>query len=134
MLAQDKLGSMLALDHAIPMIATEDIGRIAASLLLEGGRGQQVLALSGPRNYSPRHVARALSTLVGREITPELLPNAAIVPVLTGAGMSVRNAELFRDMHAGIDSGLITQEGNARTLQGKVPVEEVLRRLLATRA
>jgi uncharacterized protein YbjT (DUF2867 family) len=129
-LAENKLASMFALDLAIPMIASEDIGRIAAALLVEGGRGRQVVELEGPRNYSPRDVAHALSAIVGREITPELLPNAAIVSVLTAAGISPRNAELLREMYAGIDSGLVKQEGNARTIRGNVSIDQVLRRLL----
>jgi uncharacterized protein YbjT (DUF2867 family) len=130
-LSEGRLASLLALDHVIPMIATEDIGRAAAALLLEGPRGHQVIELSGPRDYSPRDVARVLSTLLGREIVPEGLTNAAIPGLLASFGMSPINAELFREMHAGIDSGRISPEGNgARQLKGQIPIEQVLRALL----
>jgi len=129
-LAEHRLPSMLALDHAIPMIATEDIGRAAAGVLLEGAQGSRVIELSGPRDYSPRDVARSLSTLLAREIVAEPVPNQAIVSILTGFGMSARNAELLREMHAGIDAGRITDEGGHARLRGRVPIEDVLRSLL----
>jgi uncharacterized protein YbjT (DUF2867 family) len=130
-LAEHKLHSMLALDHAIPMIATEDIGLAAAATLLEGPRGARVVELSGPRDYTPRDVARALSALLGREITPELVPNQVIPGLLTGFGMSPRNAELMREMHAGIDAGRIVHEGAVAPLRGQLGIESVLRTLLA---
>lgn len=130
-LGQGKLNSMLALDHAIPMIATEDIGRAAAALLVEGARGHQVIELSGPRDLSPRDVARALSSLLGREIVPEALPNAAIPALLQSFGMSPQNAELMRAMHEGLDGGRINPEGKgARTWRGETTIEHVLRGLL----
>lgn len=130
-LAGGSLPSMLALDHAIPMIATEDIGRFAAKILREGPRGNRVFELSGPRAYTPRDVAAALSALLGRPIEPEAVPNQAIPSVLTGLGMSASDAELFRAMHEGIDSGRIGPEGQgALQLRGEVSLEQVLRRLL----
>jgi uncharacterized protein YbjT (DUF2867 family) len=125
------LPSMLALDHAIPTLATEDIGRFAAAILREGPRGNRVIELTGPRDYTPRDVAAALSKLLGRTITPEAVPNQAIPGVLTGFGMSASDAELFRAMHEGIDSGRIGfQQQGATPLRGEVTMEQVLRRLL----
>jgi uncharacterized protein YbjT (DUF2867 family) len=129
-LPQDKLPSLLELDHAVPMVATEDIGRAAAHVLREGPKAARVYELTGPRSYTPREVAHALSTLVGRQISPERVPNAAIVPALTGFGMSPRNAELFREMHAGLDSGQIAHEGGHPVIRGELGIEQVLRGLL----
>src|SRR5690349_6425184 len=57
MLAQGVVPTFLPADLAIPMVATKDIGRTAAAALIEGGRGRQVIELSGPREYSSRDVA-----------------------------------------------------------------------------
>ncbi|HEX6243990.1 MAG TPA: NmrA family NAD(P)-binding protein [Polyangiales bacterium] len=130
-LPHDKLPSMLELDHAVPMIATEDIGRAAADVLLQGPKAAPVYELMGPRLYSPRDVARALSSVVGREIQPERVPNQAIVTALTGFGMSARNAELFRQLYAGLDSDHIAPQGGHPLLRGEVGIEQVLRDLLA---
>ena len=75
-------------------------------------------------------MARALSGLVGREIGVERVPNQAIVPALTGFGMSPRNAELFRELYAGVDSGHIVHQGGHPLLRGEVGIEQVLRGLL----
>jgi uncharacterized protein YbjT (DUF2867 family) len=130
-LAQNKLPSMLELDHAVPMVATEDIGRAAAKLLLQGPKTARVHELTGPRSYSPRDVASALSGLVGHEISAERVPNQAVATTLTGFGMSARNAELFRELYAGLDSGHIVHEGEHPLLRGAVGIEQVLRKLLA---
>ena len=129
-LPESKLPSMLELDHAVPMVATEDIGRTAANLLRQGPSAPRVVELAGPRTYSPRDVASALSRLVGRTISAERVPNQAIVPALTGFGMSARNAELFREMHDGLDTGHIVPEHGRPQLRGEVGIDQVLRELL----
>lgn len=57
------------------------------------------------------------------------MPNAAIVSVLTGFGMSARNAELFREMHAAIDRDDVSQEARAtRSLRGEITLDRLLAR------
>lgn len=129
-LPQNQLPSMLELDHAVPMIATQDIGRVAADVLLKGSKAAPVYELTGPRSYSPRDVVRALSAVVGREIELTRVPNQAIVSALTGFGMSARNAELFRQLYAVLDSGHLVPEGGHPLLRGELGIEQVLRGLL----
>lgn len=132
LLDQDKLVTMLAPETPLAMIATEDIGRIAASSLREAAPGKRVVALCGPREYSPHDVARALSGLLGRELSLAYVPNEAIVPTLTGAGLSANMAELYREMYDGIARGLVVQEdAGEQTVRGSTPLEVVLRKLLA---
>src|SRR6185295_9785337 len=54
---QGVLPTFLLADHAIPMVATRDIGTAAARLPAEGDSGKRVIELAGPREYSPRDVA-----------------------------------------------------------------------------
>ena len=129
--AAGELYSMIALDQSIPMIATEDIGRFAATALLEGARGHRVIELEGPREYSPRNVARALAELTGRRVEPVFVPNGAIVATLQSFGMSARTAEVFASCTKAIAVGRLTHEGKGPApLRGKVEIEEVLRGLL----
>ena len=51
------LPSMLAPGRAAPMVATADIGRVAAEALLEGARAPELIELAGPRDYTPEDVA-----------------------------------------------------------------------------
>src|SRR6202035_1761127 len=62
--AQGILPTFLLADKAVPMVATRDIGRAAARLLAEGGRGTRIIDLAGPREYSPADVAAALGRVV----------------------------------------------------------------------
>jgi len=50
------------LERRIPMVATEDVGRVAAGLLCDAwSGGQRVVELAGPTDLSPRDLADALS-------------------------------------------------------------------------
>jgi uncharacterized protein YbjT (DUF2867 family) len=131
-LQEGKLVTMLEPERSIPMIATEDIGRIAAARLQQGARAHEIVDLEGPRSYSPLDAARALSALTGRKVAPEFVPLEAIVPMLTSFGMGPATAELFRQMYEGIASGKVVHDGSGEPVaRGTVPLEEVLRRLLA---
>src|SRR5262249_5604836 len=46
------------LDRRIPMVATEDVGRVAAELLLENWNGKRIVELEEPRRLSPNDIAR----------------------------------------------------------------------------
>src|SRR5580700_3277620 len=65
-LGQGALPTFLTAGRAIPMVATEDIGKTAARLLVEGGKGHSIVELSGPRDYSPIDIAATLTHLTGK--------------------------------------------------------------------
>jgi uncharacterized protein YbjT (DUF2867 family) len=133
MLAQGVLPTFAAPDKAFPQVATADIGRTAAAALLEGPHGQTRIELSGPREYSPNDVAGILTELTGKPVTASFAPLEAIVPTLTGFGISPQVAELFRELYQGLASGLIDWTGTGRTVRGSVPLADVLRPALAGR-
>ncbi len=121
--------SFLAPDLRVPMVATKDIGRTAAHALVEGTPG--VIELSGPRDYTAREVAKALSGIVGKELTVQQGPEEAIVPALMSFGFSASVAGLFQEMIHGINTGHVAWEGGAaKSVRGTVAIEEVLRGLL----
>ena len=77
-------------------------------------------------------MAAVLSELLGREVRVAEVPLEAAVPTLMRTGASENFAELFRDMHAGLDAGRVVWEGGrAEFKRGKVPLKESLRALLA---
>lgn len=126
-----KLLTMWAPERPIDQISSEDIGRLAAGLVLEGSHGHEVVELSGPTDYSPIDAARALSKLLGRTIEPLHVPNEAIVPALIGAGLPRNAAESYREMYEAIDRGLVHEGKGARALRGSVTLEQALSGLLA---
>jgi uncharacterized protein YbjT (DUF2867 family) len=61
------------LDQPFPMIATDDVGRTAAELLLENWSGHRVVELEGPRRVSPNDVAEAFAKALGWPVKPEIV-------------------------------------------------------------
>jgi uncharacterized protein YbjT (DUF2867 family) len=84
--------------HAFDMVATKDIGRVAAEALLARARTNQVIELAGPRPYSYVDAAREASRVLGREVTARVVPLDALVPTLTSHGVSANFAGLYREM------------------------------------
>lgn len=124
------LPSFLALDRAVPMVSTPDIGQVAARALLEGPRGFRVIELSGPADLTPNEVAAIASKLLGKPVSAVAAPLAAVVPTFTSFGISQNVAELYREMYEGIASGRVAPEPGNEQVRGTTSVEETLRALL----
>jgi len=132
---QGVLHNFLTLERKIPMISTDDIGRIAAASLMDPAHGRRVLELAGPGDYSPLDLAQAFSTVLGKPVTVETHPVEAVVPTFTAAGFSQDLARLFREMIEGINSGHVAYEGRGATLQrGEVTALEVVKQMLGRSA
>lgn len=125
------LPAMFGLDHRIPMVSVQDIGRTAAQALVEGLGGAGVIELSGSVDASPNDVAAALGKVLGRTVTAVRVPDEAQVGALQGAGLTTDLAGLFAEMNAGIESGRVEwQHARARQVRGRAALEDVLRRLV----
>jgi uncharacterized protein YbjT (DUF2867 family) len=113
-----------------PMIATRDIGEIAAAALL-GPRPSATrwIELRGPRDYSYADAAAIASRVLGRTVTATPLPLDAAVPALTAAGFSPHVAGLFREMIEGAQRGLFSYEHPESIVTGRVELSEVLEQL-----
>lgn len=121
------LPSFLPEGLRIPMVAARDIGVVAAQALLDGPRGNRVIELSGPQDVSPTDVAATVGTLLGRTVKVVEAPLDAVVPTFTGFGFSENVAGLFREMYAGVASGVVSFEGRGESARGATTVEEALR-------
>jgi uncharacterized protein YbjT (DUF2867 family) len=124
---QSILPASLTAQRRIPMVASEDIGRVAAGLLVEKHKG--VVELAGPADYSPADVAQSLSRIFGREIKTADVPEAAIAPSLEAIGFSQDVADKFREMTVALNRGEIDWVGTP--LRGRVTLDEKLRKLTA---
>jgi uncharacterized protein YbjT (DUF2867 family) len=56
------------------MVATQDVGGLAAALLRENGSGTRVVELEGPARISPNDLARAFATVLKRTVRVETVP------------------------------------------------------------
>jgi NAD(P)H dehydrogenase (quinone) len=61
------------LNHAIPMVATANIGA-AAKLLQENWNGVRIVELEGPRRYAAADIGRAFAAALGREMRMDPVP------------------------------------------------------------
>jgi uncharacterized protein YbjT (DUF2867 family) len=117
------------LDKGYPMVATEDIGRVAAELLEETWTGVRVVELEGPRRLSPNDVAATFSKLLGRPVTMELVPREKWEESFRAQGITNPLPRL--QMLDGFNEGWIDYEGGAAgTRKGKVELETVLKKLI----
>src|SRR5262249_42186694 len=106
-----RLATFVSPGRAIRMVATADVGRVAAEMLLEPGTGTRLVELSTAGGRSPEDVARELSAVVGRAVTVQSGPLDGVVPVFTGMGMPRGVAELYREMIGAINSGRMRHHG-----------------------
>jgi len=124
------LPAFFPIEQALSMVGTKDIGVAAAQALLDGPRGLRIIELAGPKDLSAADVAASLTGLLGREVKATRAPLEAVVPTFTRAGMSENMAELFRDLNAGVASGLVKWEGNHEFQRGSTEIAETLRALI----
>jgi uncharacterized protein YbjT (DUF2867 family) len=129
--AHGKLPTFLPPDLAVPMVATKDIGLVAAKALLEPPAGKsEVIELAGPRDYSSRELATILAKIVGKPVEVDAAPLAAVVPTFESFGFSTNAAGLYHEMYAGIANGVVAAEGKgARSVRGSVDAESTFRAL-----
>lgn len=125
---QGKLPSFLfPLSRKIPMIATEDIGLIAAEALCEDWDGRRIIELEGPAMYSPNEVAMYLTQALGKMVTPVSIPESNWLESISGQGFSTAATAGFIEMTQGINSGHITfNNSNADRRQGTTSLEAII--------
>jgi uncharacterized protein YbjT (DUF2867 family) len=115
------------LDKPVPMVATADIGALAAALLQETWVGRRVVELEGPRRVTPNEIAAAFSKILGHEVHMQVVPRASWEGLFALQGM--RNPTPRAQMLDGFNEGWIEFEQKA--LKGQTELETVLRQLVA---
>ncbi len=126
MKAQGILPSFFDPTRKIPMVASADIGRLAAEVLLDPPAASGIIELEGPAPVSYQDVAAAFASALGTPVNAVPVPAAGIVPALMQAGFSENVAGLYAEMSNGIDTGVMTFTGGAtRHLRGKTTIGEL---------
>jgi uncharacterized protein YbjT (DUF2867 family) len=117
------------LDKKVPMVATADIGRVAAELLQETWSGSRVVELEGPQRVSPNDVASTFAKLLGKPVRMEVVPRDSWEELFRAQGMTNPGPRIR--MLDGFNAGWIDFEsGEAGTRKGVVPLETVLKKLV----
>jgi uncharacterized protein YbjT (DUF2867 family) len=117
------------LDRAMPMVATADVGRVAAELLRQGWTGKRVIELEGPEWVSQIGIAAELSKALHRPVRAEAVPREHWGAIFRAQGM--RDPVPRIQMLDGFNEGWIKFEGGAAPLiKGKVSLAQVIQKLV----
>jgi NAD(P)H dehydrogenase (quinone) len=118
------------LDKAVPMVATADVGRVAAQLLQETWNGRRVVELEGPQRVSPNDLAAAFAEILGRPVRAEAVPRETWGALFRAQGTKDPMPRI--QMLDGFNEGWIDFEGaEATVVKGRVELETVLRGLVS---
>ena len=120
---------LLPLDKPVPMVATSDIGRVAAELLQERWSGRRIVDLEGPRRVTPHDVAATFAKLLGRPVHAQAVPREEWEKRFIAQGM--KNPTPRMQMLDGFNEGWIEFEnGEAGSRKGAVSLDEALKSLI----
>jgi len=114
-------------------VAAQDVGLLAAQLLLgeSRGSGSRVVSIEGPRRVAALDIARALSEVGGREISAHEVPRNDWAAMLSRAGLGADHAQLIIDLYETHNAGRIdVEEGIGERRFGTTEFADVLASML----
>ena len=134
-LAQDegRLASYLyPLDRAIPMVATDDVGRTIAWTLMETWHSRRVIEVEGPRRYSPLGMAQALAAVFEHDVEATAVPREQWAARFHSEGMPADRTGPRIAMLDGINSGWVDfAGGTTEHVLGRIPLGYVADELVS---
>jgi uncharacterized protein YbjT (DUF2867 family) len=117
------------LDKPVPMVATADVGRVAAELLLQSWSGRRVVELEGPHRVTPNDIAAAFAKMLGHPVRAEAVPRETWGALFRSQGTKDPMPRIR--MLDGFNEGWIEFEGGeAALIKGEVELATVLRALV----
>ena len=119
-------------DYAFPMIATKDIGALAAASLMSKPAKSEIVDLEGP-SYSNRQAAELLGKALGKELKIVEVPAAGRVQAMMQGGLPEHLAKVFDEMYAGFQKGIIKPKGD-RMVRGKTELAETVAAVAGAKA
>jgi uncharacterized protein YbjT (DUF2867 family) len=117
------------LDKPVPMIATSDVGSVAAELLQENSAGHRIVELESQHRVSPNEIAETFATILGRSVRAEAVPRDTWESLFKSQGM--KNPTPRIQMLDGFNEGWIEfEQGKAGSRKGNVSLKSVLQKLI----
>lgn len=118
------------LDKPVPMIATADVGRVAAELLQQTWSGLRIVELEGPQRVSPRDLASAFARVLDRTVQADIVDRHSWEALFRSQGMQHPLPRMR--MLDGFNEGWIDFEGQpGEVMRGQVELDTVLRELVS---
>lgn len=117
------------LERAIPMIATADVGRVAAELLQENWSGHRIVELEASARVTPIDAANAFSKVLERSVHAQAIPRSEWESLFRSQGMKHPMHRIR--MLDGFNEGWIRFESDdAHIRKGNLALEDVFRELV----
>ena len=126
---QGVLPAMFDAQRKVEMVATADIGALAAELLRAGVSAPKVVELTGPAGRTLTDVAKVFGEVLKKPIALAPVPAAAQVEVLTSVGLPPTWAKAYAEMNAAVESSRLVFEGTPR--RGLITLEQFVARALS---
>lgn len=112
-------------DRAFPMVATRDMGRVAADIIRENRSGMRIVEVEGPRRVSPNDLALAFARALGKPVHVELVPRDTWETLFRSKGM--KNPLPRISMLDGFNQGWIEfQNCGGGAIKGRIDVDIVI--------
>jgi NAD(P)H dehydrogenase (quinone) len=117
------------LDRPVAMVATDDVGRVAAELLLEDWKGHRVIELSAAERVSPNAIAAAFAKALGRDVKADIVPRETWETLFRAQGM--QNPTPRIQMVDGFNEGWIDfRDPDAKVRTGRIGIDEAIASLV----
>ncbi len=113
------------LDKPVTMVATADVGRVAAELFEETWTGRRIIELEGPTRVTPNQIAAAFAEIFGHPVRAEAVPRQTWEQLFKLQGMKHPGPRI--QMLDGFNEGWIEfEQDEARRRKGRIGLKEVL--------
>jgi NAD(P)H dehydrogenase (quinone) len=126
------------LSKLFPTVAAEDVGLLAAELLLDDRPSKvspRVVSIEGDARVSPLDAARTLGELAHRQITALAVPRDGWAAMLHDAGLGENHAHLIMDLYDAHNAGRIDVETEISERRfGAIALADVFASILARAA
>ena len=120
------------LDRKFPLVASEDIGKVAAETLTQSWAGIRHIEVAGPEGYSPLDIADAFADAVGSPVKAIAVPRAEWETLWVSQGMPEGRTAPRAEMVDGFNSGWIHfGVHGTEHVDGATPLRAVITQLLA---
>jgi NAD(P)H dehydrogenase (quinone) len=122
---------LLPTDKAIPMVAAQEVGQVAARLIQEDWIGTRVAELEGPGRVSPDDLAEAFASVLGKPVRAVPVPRASWEELFLSQGM--KNPYPRIRMLDGFNENWITfQDNGSKTIKGSISAKATIAALVAS--
>ena len=121
--------SFLPAGLKIPMVAPQDLGETAATLIAAPVDQSECVYVEGPQRYTSAQVAAAFAAALGRDVTVKTVPKDELEGAFKGLGFSDRGAESYANMTRTLYKNDFPSE--SKTVHGSTSLDSYIEMLVS---